>query len=200
MRANGRWGWSGSRCGCPETSLTASSGRQRLPSSVIWALPRQKPHSWTSRSLGVIPNRCTTNGRPACHFENWAMTVASGGHHRRSGRRLCENSGIRTATGAILASDWISARIGRKLGFGRVWGSKSRLEPRRTVDGSLCCWPNLPGDRRHQPLEPDQGDHALDVIGQHVQRHFGAHATQPSGQELAGPCPGLDCAERMLDR
>ncbi|MDD7973616.1 tyrosine-type recombinase/integrase [Roseinatronobacter alkalisoli] len=33
-------------------------------------------------------------------------------------------------------------------------GSKSRLEPRRTVDGSRC-WPDLPRDCRHQPLEPD---------------------------------------------
>ncbi len=86
MRANGRWGWSGSRYGCPKTSPTASSGQQRSPSSAIWAPPRQKPHSWTSRSLGMIPSRCTIGGRPVCQFENWAMTVTSAGQHRRTGR------------------------------------------------------------------------------------------------------------------
>jgi len=43
------------------------------------------------------------------------------------------------------------------------------------------------GYSRNQPLDADQGDHAFDVIGQHVLRHFGAHVFQTANQEMGGP-------------
>ncbi len=98
-----------------------------------------------------------------------------------------------------MASEWFSARIGRKPGFGRVGGPERSPGARRTVEGSQCRL-DLPRNRGHQPIDPDQGDHSFDVVVQHVQRHFRSHTPKPSGQEMAGPTPGLDRAERVLDR
>ena len=118
---------------------------------------------------------------------------------RRLWRRLCRNSAASAPSGAILASEWISARIGSKPGFGRVLGPQRSLAARRTVEGSQC-WLDSPRNRDHQPVDPDQGDHSFDVVGQHVQRHFRSHPPKPPGQEMAGPSPGLDRAEQVLDR
>lgn len=48
-------------------------------------------------------------------------------------------------------------------------------------------------------LETDQGYHALDVVGQHLQRHLGADMPQAAQLEMGGPNLGLDRPEGMLE-
>ncbi len=61
------------------------------------------------------------------------------------------------------------------------------------------------GYGRHEPLDPDQGDHALDLVGQHVQRHLGAHVFRVAHQEMGGAlihrsncCQAAICACRTV--
>ena len=52
----------------------------------------------------------------------------------------------------------------------------------------------------HQAPEANQRDHSLDIIGQNIERHFGADILQPPRQEMGVPHPSLDRAERVFDR
>ena len=54
-------------------------------------------------------------------------------------------------------------------------------------------------DRAHQSSDPNQRDHAFDIVGEDVERHFGAHIFQTSRQEMTVPQPCFDGAERVLD-
>jgi len=68
----------------------------------------------------------------------------------------------------------------------------------------VCPTSPCPGgsarDCRHQPTDSNQGDHALDIVVKDIQRHFRSDVCQPSCQEMGVPHPGLDRAERVLDR
>ena len=52
----------------------------------------------------------------------------------------------------------------------------------------------------HQPVDPDQRYHSLDVVGEDVQRDLRFHVPQPSGQKVGRAHPRLDGAKRVLDR
>jgi hypothetical protein len=47
--------------------------------------------------------------------------------------------------------------------------------------------------------DAEHGDHSLDVVGQHVQRHLAADVLQPARQEMGAAHPRLDRAERVFD-
>ena len=47
---------------------------------------------------------------------------------------------------------------------------------------------------------PDQGDHALHVVGEDMEGHFSADVDQPPHPEVRDAHPCLDRAERVLDR
>ena len=60
--------------------------------------------------------------------------------------------------------------------------------------------PRLSLHRRHQrPYAHDIQD-AREVVGEHVQRHFGGDARQGLHQKVSRSHPRLDRAEGMLDR
>lgn len=52
----------------------------------------------------------------------------------------------------------------------------------------------------HQPLDPDQRYHSLDIVGEDVQRDLCFHIPQSLGQKVGRAHPRLDGAERVLDR
>ena len=56
------------------------------------------------------------------------------------------------------------------------------------------------GDRLQKLPRADHVDHALDIVGEDVERHFGANIPEPTHLEMGGPHRGLDRSERMLDR
>ena len=87
-------------------------------------------------------------------------------------RRHCRPLGLRGAEIGVLCA-CRRLILADRLGSGRNGGQKS---------------PN-----------PDQGDHALDVIGEHVECHLGAHVSEPAHPEVRRAHPGLDRAERVLD-
>ena len=50
-----------------------------------------------------------------------------------------------------------------------------------------------------KPPHTDQGDHPLDVIGEHVECHLGADVSERAHSEVRRSHPGLDRAERVFD-
>lgn len=54
-------------------------------------------------------------------------------------------------------------------------------------------------DRGHQSLNSDDLHHPFHVVGKNMQAHFGTDSLQGSGQEMRGPHPILQGAERMLN-
>ena len=77
-----------------------------------------------------------------------------------------------------------------------------RVKTRSTTE------PNDKGPPRGLVLSPDRGDersnaehrdHALEIIGEDAQAHFGAHFGEALRQEVRVPHPGLQGTERMLD-
>jgi len=50
---------------------------------------------------------------------------------------------------------------------------------------------------RYQRTIAQQVQHPFEVVGEHMQAHFRAHAVERLGEEMGGVHPGLQCAERM---
>ena len=61
------------------------------------------------------------------------------------------------------------------------------------VEASLCS------DRLDQAANAQNADHSFHVVGQDVQRHFGAHIFEGFHLEVRGSHPGLYRTEGMLD-
>src|SRR6516164_1143938 len=53
-------------------------------------------------------------------------------------------------------------------------------------------------DRRHQGADTQDGNDAVEVVGQDVEAHLRADPLQRAGQEVRRAHPGLDGAERVL--
>lgn len=50
------------------------------------------------------------------------------------------------------------------------------------------------------PVEPQDGHHPPQVVGQYMQAHLRPDVGQPLGNEMGVPHPALEGAEHMLDR
>jgi len=53
--------------------------------------------------------------------------------------------------------------------------------------------------RFHRLVHPEQVDDSLEVVGEHLQAHLGAHILQSAREEVRRPHPLLQSSEHMLD-
>ncbi len=50
-----------------------------------------------------------------------------------------------------------------------------------------------------QWADPDDPEHALHVVGQHMEAHFGGDFVEGTRQEMRGTHPGFQCSKRVFD-
>src|SRR3546814_8369330 len=55
------------------------------------------------------------------------------------------------------------------------------------------------GDGLHQRCDTEDIDHALHIVGEHLQAHLGFDLFEGPHQEMGAAHPGLESPERMLD-
>ena len=122
--------------------------------------------------------------------------------HVRCGSWLCENALTEARTRHELSQVAIHSPY---FGFDGI------SDCRRSCCGLQRSWAvlqwqmdagrrRLCSHRRHERLDTDDVHDAREIVGQHVQRHFGGNTWQRLHQEVGCAHPGLDRSEGMLDR
>ena len=56
----------------------------------------------------------------------------------------------------------------------------------------------LGGDRPQKRFDPEHVDHALHIVGQHLQAHLRPHVFERFGEEVSGAHPGFERSEGVL--
>jgi hypothetical protein len=119
---------------------------------------------------------------------------------------LCRLDVFRWSRPCEKGADCIGSACGSAVSLALVENPSRRhclrvLRPRwGLLSGAFLTERSLRPYRLHQPVDADNRDHPLHVVGEHVERHFGGNLRQRHREEMRPAHPALDCAERMLRR